>query len=69
MRSDSGAFSGCPDDYPKELPVEIKIPEAFDTFTDTLRNILWGTFGLVDVAVSHLCIFRLMLTQRQIYQG
>ena len=57
-----------PKDYPKDLPVAIKIPKVFDTFTDTIRNVLWGTFGLLDIAVSHL-ICKLELSQRQISQG
>ena len=31
------------------LPENIKIPEAFESFTDTIRSILWGTFGLLEV--------------------
>ncbi|KAL5246823.1 hypothetical protein ACHWQZ_G018875 [Mnemiopsis leidyi] len=34
----------------KKLPKgKIVVPEVFETFTDTVRNILWGTFGLLDV--------------------
>ena len=37
------------EDLPKG---KIVVPEVFETFTDTMRNILWGTFGLLDVVVS-----------------
>jgi hypothetical protein len=50
-----------PQGYPKKLPDlrdeknKIVIPDVFKTFTDTMRNILWGTFGLLDVVVRYLC--------------
>ena len=49
-----------PEGLPKKLPDvtdisnKIKIPDVFATFSDTLRNILWGTFGLLDVVVGYI---------------
>ena len=59
--------------YPKRLPDvrdeanEIKIPKEFKTFTDTLRNILWSTFGLLDVVVGHLYFYLIYIFTKYYY--
>ena len=36
---------------------EVKGPDVFETFSDTMRNIMWSTFGLLDVVVGYLVFF------------
>ena len=40
---------------------ELMAPAVFKTFTDTTRNIMWSTFGLLDVVVGYLVLIILVL--------